>query len=433
MALHRRSFLKRGAGLVTAGLVVPAFLAETARLLDGGAGVVEASPLLGSMAAPGIASVARKAGDPSRKILVVVLLAGGNDGINTLVPHGDPLYYQARPTLAIPREQVLKLNDAVGLSPALKQLKARYDRGQVAVVQGVGYPNPNRSHFRAMDIWQTAVPERIEPTGWLGRYLQSCGCGTDKHLEGISVGATVQKSFWTELTLVPAISNLAAFQFGNPRANPAARNYEVAALRRALSQSRGRPEEEFLRQATQIALDDADTLGQVAASYQSTVDYPQGPLGESLKTIAQVIAGDVGTRVFFATLGGFDTHANQVGQQQRLLTELDTSVEAFMQDVELLKRQDDVMLMTFSEFGRRVNENASNGTDHGTAEPLFMVGGGVKGGLHGLYPSLSDLDRTDLKHTTDFRSVYSAVLQDWMGVPSETILGGTFDKLPIVA
>ena len=188
-----------------------------------------------------------------------------------------------------------------------------------------------------------------------------------------------------------------------------------------------------MRQATQIALDDADTLGQVAQSYQSTVEYPQSPLGESLKTIAQVIAGDVGTRVFFATLGGFDTHANQLGQQQRLLTELDNSVEAFMQDVELLKRADDVMLMTFSEFGRRVTENASNGTDHGTAEPLFMIGGGVKGGLHGAYPSLADLDRADLKHTTDFRSVYSSVLQDWMGVASEQILGGTFDKLPIVA
>ena len=430
MTLHRREFLKRGAGLVTSGLVVPAFLAETARLLDGGPSVAQASPLL---AVPGGAAVAQRAGDPSRKILVVLLLAGGNDGMNTLVPHGDPLYYQARPTLAVPREQVLQINDSVGLSPALRQLKVRYDRGQVAVVQGVGYPNPNRSHFRAMDIWQTAVPERIEPTGWLGRYLQSCSCATDKHLEGISVGATVQKSFWTELTLVPAISNLAAFQFGTPRANPAARSYELEALRRALTQSRGRPEEEFLRQSTQIALDDADTLGQVAQSYQSTVEYPQSPLGESLKTIAQVIAGDVGTRVFFATLGGFDTHANQIGQQQRLLTDLDNAVEAFMQDVELLKRQDDVMLMTFSEFGRRVHENASNGTDHGTAEPLFMIGGGVKGGLHGTYPSLSDLDRADMKHTTDFRSVYSSVLQDWMGVPSETILGGTFDKLPIVA
>jgi uncharacterized protein (DUF1501 family) len=430
MTLYRREFLKRGAGLVTAGLVVPAFLAETARLLEGGPRMAQASPL---PAVPGIASVARTAGDPSRKILVVLLLAGGNDGMNTLIPHGDPLYYQARPTLAIPREQVLKINDAVGLSPALQQLKARYDRGQVAVVQGVGYPNPNRSHFRAMDIWQTAAPERIEPTGWLGRFLQSCSCGTDKHLEGIALGATVQKSFWTELTLVPAISNLAAFQFGGPRANPTARSYEVEALRRALSQSRGRPEEEFLRQATQIALDDADMLGQVAQSYQSSVVYPQSPLGESLKTIAQVIAGDVGTRVFFATLGGFDTHANQVGQQLRLLTDLDNAVEAFMQDVEQLKRQDDVMLMTFSEFGRRVNENASNGTDHGTAEPLFMIGGGVKGGLHGAYPSLSDLDRADLKHTTDFRSVYSSVLQDWMGVASDQILGGAFDKLPIVA
>jgi uncharacterized protein (DUF1501 family) len=430
MPLHRRDFLKRGVGLVAASLVVPAFVAETARVLQGGSPVAAAA---GARAADGQTTRAQPAVDASRRILVVLLLAGGNDGINTLIPYGDPLYYQARPSLAVPREQVLRIDDRVGFSPALRQLKARYDAGQVAVVQGVGYPNPNRSHFRAMDIWQTAVPDRIEATGWLGRYLQSCTCGTDKHLEGVVLGPVVQKSFWTELTLVPAISNLAAFQYGSARANPTGRAYEVESLRRALGQARGRPEEEFLRQATQIALDDADTLGQVAQSYQTPITYPQSPLGESLKTIAQVIAGDVGTRVFFATLGGFDTHANQVAQQQRLLTELDGSIESFMQDMERLGRQEDVMVMTFSEFGRRVNENASNGTDHGTAEPLFIVGGGVQGGLHGVYPSLADLDRGDLKYTTDFRSVYSSVLQGWMNVPADQILGGAFSTLPLVA
>lgn len=434
MSLHRRTFLKRGAGLVAASMVVPAFLAETARVLDLGPTVAAAQAGLGIQAVPGAPAVAQAApAETSRRILVVLLLAGGNDGINTLIPYADPLYYQARPSLAIPREQVLRLDDKVGLSPALTRLKTRYDAGQVAVVQGVGYPNPNRSHFRAMDIWQTAVPDRIEQTGWLGRYLESCACGTDKHLEGVVMGPVVQKSFWTELTLVPAISSLAAFQYASPRANPTARQYEAEALRRALSQSRGRPEEEFLRQATQIALDDADTMATIAQSYQSPVAYPQAPIGESLKTIAQVIAGDVGTRVFFATHGGFDTHANQIGQQQRLLTELDGSIDAFMQDMERLRRLDDVMLMTFSEFGRRVNENASNGTDHGTAEPLFVVGGPVQAGLHGSYPSLADLDRGDLKFTTDFRSVYSSVLQNWLGVPSEPILGGGFTTLPLVA
>ncbi len=442
MTLQRRDFLKRGAGLVAASLVVPAFLAETARWLDSNPASVTSAPgglatmgsqLMSGQLVGGQPVAGGPVADTSRRIMVVLLLAGGNDGINTLVPYADPLYYQARPSLAVPREQVLKLNDAVGLSPALRNMKARYDAGEVAVVQGVGYPNPNRSHFRAMDIWQTGVPERIEQTGWLGRYLQACACGTDKHLEGVAMGTSVQKSFWTELTLVPAISNLAAFQYGSARTNPDARAYEVDALRRALNDVRGRPEEEFLRQATKIALDDADTLSQVASSYQTPITYPQGQLGESMKTIAQVIAGDVGTRVFFATLGGFDTHANQIGQQQRLLTELDGSIEAFLQDIERLKRQDDVMVMTFSEFGRRVNENASNGTDHGTAEPLFMVGGGVKGGLYGAYPSLSDLDRGDLKFTTDFRSVYSSVLQGWMGVPSEQILGGSYPTLPLVA
>jgi uncharacterized protein (DUF1501 family) len=421
MVLQRRDFLKRGVGLVAASMVVPAFLAETARVLQINPTVATAQ------------TDARPAADASHKILVVVLLAGGNDGLNTLIPYADPLYYQARPTLAIPPEQVLHLDDRVGLSPALPLLKARYDAGQVAVVQGVGYPNPNRSHFRAMDIWQTAVPDRIEQTGWLGRYLQACACGSDRQLEGISIGATVQKSFWTELTLVPAISNLAAFRYGNARANPDASQYEVEALRRALSQSRGRSEEEFLRQATRTALDDADTMEQVAQGYQTTVAYPQSPLSQSLRTIAQVIAGDIGTRVFFATLGGFDTHANQPFQQQRLLGELDGTIDAFMQDLERLGRLHDVMLMTFSEFGRRVQQNASNGTDHGTAEPLFMVGGGVKGGLHGAYPSLADLDRGDLKFTTDFRSVYGSLLQGWMGAPADQILGTGYPPLSLVA
>ncbi len=420
MPVERRDFLKSGIGLVSAGLVVPSFLAETARLLGSG-------PSVALAADPGPKA------DRSRRILVVVQLAGGNDGLNTLVHYADPLYYRARPTLAIPREQVLPLDGDVGFTPHLKHLKARYDAGQVAVVQGVGYPNPDRSHFHGMEIWQTAVPDQLGETGWLGRYLQACVCGTDKHLEGIVMGGVVPKSFWTELTLVPAIANLAAFQYGSPRANPAARGYEVQALRTALTQSRGRPEEEFLRRSTQVALDDADVLGRVADGYQTVAAYPTGYFAESLKTIAQIIAGDVGTRVFVATLGGFDTHAGQAAHQQRLLTDLDNSLEAFMQDLERLGRQDDVMVMTFSEFGRRVTESGSNGTDHGTAEPLLILGGGLRGGLHGAYPSLSELDRGDLKYTTDFRSVYGSVLHDWLGASGAQILGGTFPRLSLAA
>jgi uncharacterized protein (DUF1501 family) len=440
MIIDRRAFLKRGAILVGAGLVVPTFLAETARVLGPGSaqGRMPAAALPAGVGAVvegvPVAATPRKQADPSRRILVVLQLAGGNDGLNTLIPYGDPLYYQARPTLAVAPERVLPLDGNVGLSPLLKSLKGRYDQGQVAVVQGVGYPNPNRSHFRAMDVWQTAVAERTEPTGWLGRYLQACACGLENHLEAVCLGPTVQKSFWTELTLVPAISSLAAFQYGSPRANPAARSYEVQALRSALAQTRDRPEEEFLRQSTLIALDDAEVLARVTQSYQTPVAYPPGYLGESLKSIVQVIAGDVGTRVFFATLGGFDTHAGQAVQQERLLSELDGSIEAFLQDVERIGRLDDVMLMTFSEFGRRVLENGSTGTDHGTAEPMFIVGGGVQGGLHGSCPTLADLDEGDLKYTTDFRSVYGSVLTDWLGTPAtEQVLGGTFPPLPLVA
>jgi uncharacterized protein (DUF1501 family) len=284
-----------------------------------------------------------------------------------------------------------------------------------------------------MDIWQTAEPDRYEPTGWLGRYLQACSCGMDSHLEALELGPSVQRSFWTELTLVPAISSLAAFQYGTPRANPAARGYEVEALRQALASTRGRPEEEFLRQATRTALDDADTLARVADSYRSQVVYPQSYFGQSLRTIAQVIAADVGTRVFFTTLGGFDTHAGQAARHQGLLRDLDSSLEAFLQDLEQLHRLDDVVVMTFSEFGRRVAENASGGTDHGTAEPMFVLGGRIQGGLRGTAPDLSGLERGDLVYSTDFRSVYGSVLRDWMGGPADQVLGASFPRVDLVS
>lgn len=415
--ISRRSFLERGATLVAAGMAVPSFIAETARVIDGGAQ---------------FATAARAAG---RKVLILVQFAGGNDGINTVIPFADPAYAAARSTIAIPAAQVLPLSQSVGLHPNMTRLKGRYDRGQVAVVQGVSYPNPNRSHFRGTDIWESAVPDRLEPTGWVGRYLQECGCQRPDHLEGMTVGSSQSAgSFWTEMALVPAVASISNFRYtsvngGTSAGAIAQRNSEIQTLRTGLAQADGHPEGEFLRQSILTALADADILQAAAAGQTVTGVYPTNTFGQSLKLIAQLIAADVGTSVYYLSLGSFDTHSNQLAQQGRLLATFDQAVDAFMTDMEVKGRASDVALMTFSEFGRRLAQNGSAGTDHGVAAPMFVIGGGVQGGLHGEYPSLTDLTSGDLKMKVDFRGVYASVLQDLMSVAPASILGGTFAPL----
>ena len=417
--LTRRAFLQRGATLVAAGMAVPSFIAETARIIDGG----------GQLASPAHAA--------GRKVLILVQFAGGNDGLNTVVPHADPAYYAARSSIAIQPSQVLHLNGSVGLHPSMTRLRSRYDRGQVAVVQGVSYPNPNRSHFRGTDIWESAVPDRLEPKGWVGRYLEACGCQRPDHLEAMTVGSSQSAgSFWTEMALVPAVASISNFRYtsvnaGTSSGATAQRNHEIQTLRNGLAQADGHPEGELLRQSILTALTDADVL-QAAAQGQTTVGtYPSNNFGQSLQLISKLVAADVGTSVFYLSLGSFDTHSNQLVQQGNLLSTFDQAVDAFMTDMEAKGRAQDVALMTFSEFGRRLAQNGSAGTDHGGAAPMFVIGGGVKGGLHGQYPSLTDLTSGDLKMKVDFRSVYASVLQDWLSVAPEPILGGSFAPLDL--
>jgi uncharacterized protein (DUF1501 family) len=414
-SMSRRSFLTRGATLVAAGWAVPSFIAETARLVDSGA-----------MAVP----TAHAAG---RKILVIIQLAGGNDGINTLIPYASPAYATARPTIAIPAAQVLQLDGAIGLHPSMTRLKARYDRGQMAVVQGVSYPNPNRSHFRGTDIWESAIPDRLEAKGWVGRYLEQCSCQRPDHLEAMTVGSSqTAGSFWTEMALVPAVASISSFRYTSVNnGNTAQRNSEIATLRNALAQAEGTPQGELLRQSILTALTDADILTAAAGGYTPRGTYPTNGFGNAMKLVAQLVVADVGTSIFYVSLGGFDTHSGQLAAQASLFSTLDQSIEGFMTDMELSGRAGDVALMTFSEFGRRVAENGSGGTDHGVAAPMFVVGGSVHGGLHGTYPSLTSLDSGDLKMSVDFRSVYASVLEGWLNIPSANILGGSFAPLPL--
>src|ERR1700736_1283927 len=420
MAFNRRSLLTRGALLVASGFLAPSFITRTAMALDGR-----------------LSALGPVALDASKKnqILVVLQLSGGNDGINTLIPFTDPNYATLRPTLGVANADVLRLTDSVGLNPNLSKFKAFYDQGKMAVVQGVGYPNPNRSHFRSMDIWHSARPDTFERSGWVGRYAAACQCAQDNALPAISVGDQLNTMFWTDTTLVPAVASIGAFSFLTDTKYKNDRTFQMQTLQNIYSQAGNwSSSESLIRRGTIQALSASDELQKVAAGYQSPVAYPSNNgLAGQLKTVAQVIAGNLGTRLFSVSMGGFDTHANQKVNQDKLLGQLGDAIDAFMQDLASMNRQDDVTIMTFSEFGRRVKQNGSNGTDHGTAEPMFIIGNKVQGGMYGTYPSLSDLDNNgDLKFNADFRWIYSGILRDVVGADPTPILGGSYDPIAVV-
>jgi uncharacterized protein (DUF1501 family) len=413
--------MTRGALLVASGVLAPSFITRTAMALDN----QSVSSALGPVAL-----------DPTKKknILVVLQLSGGNDGINTLIPFSDSNYAKLRPTLGIAPADVLKLTDSVGLNPSLGKLKSLYDQGKMAVIQGVGYPNPNRSHFRSMDIWHSARPESFERSGWLGRYVAACECAQDNALPAISMGDQLNSMFWTETTLVPAVASIGAFSFLTDTKYKNDRTFQMQTLQNIYGQAGNWPAyEALIRRGTVQALSASDELQKVAASYQTPVKYPaNNGLANQLKMVAQVIHGNLGTRLFSVSMGGFDTHANQKDTQNKLLGQLGDAVDAFMLDLANMNMQNNVTIMTFSEFGRRAKQNGSNGTDHGTAEPMFIIGNKVQGGLYGTYPSLTNLDNGDLKFNADFRSIYAGILKDVVGADPSPILAGAFDPINVM-
>lgn len=402
--MNRRHFLQRTAGLVALGAAPPAFLTR---------------------------AVAADKASPDQRILVIVQLAGGNDGVNTVVPYADDAYHAARPSLAIGKGTVLKVNDHIGLHPQLAGLKELYDEGAMSIIQGVGYPHPNRSHFRSMDIWNTAQPEsEITGDGWLGRALDSSAARFAGKVPALALGTeNLPLALVAPRTNVPSIRSLEDYQLRFGEGGTAADHQLRQALARKLADG-GKADNatdlNFIRQTLGTAIDSAQRLKEVAASYQPAAPYPQTQLASSLKTVAQLIAGDLGTRIFFVSLGGFDTHSRQAGAHNALLAELSGAVSAFFKDLRGHKLADRVLLATYSEFGRRLKENGSLGTDHGAASQMFVVTGAAKGGVVGEHPSLTDLDDGDLKHHTDFRSVYATLLDRWLGIPSEPVLGGKF-------
>jgi uncharacterized protein (DUF1501 family) len=367
--------------------------------------------------------------DRNDRVLVVVELAGGNDGLNTVMPFEDPLYAKHRPTLAIPKDQVVKLTDHVGLHPALGPLGKLFKAGNLAVVQGVGYPDPDRSHFRSMEIWHTAsTAPRPPSTGWLGRVLDAeYRPGDEERVRALGLADGLPQALQSDRVPVPVVQQLDAFTA------PEEGTARQKLLRRlsTMPGDRGQPVG-FLRRQAATLYRTADRLRAAAEKYRSDAEYT-GNLGEQLRKAAQLTTADVGVRLLFVSQGSYDTHNQQAGAHQALLTELAANLAAFQQDLVKQKCADRVLVLTFSEFGRRVDENASRGTDHGAASCLFLGGTKVKGGLAGTYPSLAKLGEGDLIHTVDFRSVYATVLERWLGCAAEPLLGGKYPLLDVIA
>jgi len=365
------------------------------------------------------------------RALVLVNLQGGNDGLNCIVPHGNPLYYRLRPTLAVPQSDVLAIDANAGFNPAMRALKAMYDKGQVAVVQSVGYPNPDHSHFRSTEIWQTAVPDRYEHTGWLGRYLDDAGLPKQNLFNGVAVAQVLPEALVSDRVDVPSVAALNGYGLISDRNAVAKRTYAE------LVRDNGFPfSSPYLAHVAEIedrAQRGSEELPKLVAGYRTEASYPATPLGRSLALAAQIAGSRIGTRVLYVQHGSFDTHVSQKATQDRLLGEFSDAIAAFYADLAAHGDDARVLTLTFSEFGRRIAENGSRGTDHGEASPLFLIGGGIKGGLYGTAPDLSDTNMGNVRFTTDFRSVYATVLERWLGRPSRPVLTGNFAQLPIIA
>ena len=408
---NRRQFLTsslKGSSLLALGSLVPDFVANTAQAAEAGKDTV----------------------------LVIIELSGGNDGLNTVIPFADDLYHKARPTLAFKKEQVLRVNDTIGLHPSLRGLQQMLHKEELAIVQGVGYPNPDRSHFEAMDIWQSADPKRQMNSGWIGRSVPD--------LQDKRGNVPVMQIGPNRLPLalqggpggVVSINNEHPYQLELGTKDKA----KQKTRKRLLEDLAGTPQVDnsnallqFVRRRQVQTYSTLERLEEaLQVPNQQEGQFAFSSLSQKMKLIGRLIEKGFGTRVFYVNLDGFDTHSKQADTQSGLLRELGDAISFLFNDLQRTDHAKRVLVMTFSEFGRRVQENGSKGTDHGAASCMFVAGPAVQGGPLGKHPSLKDLDAGDLKHQVDFRSVYATLLDQWLGCDSKTVLGGTFDHVKLV-
>jgi uncharacterized protein (DUF1501 family) len=411
MNATRRDFLKHSlatGSLVSLGLTVPNFLTRTA------------------LAAPN----ATRAGAKDT-ILVVVQLTGGNDGLNTVIPFKDPEYAKLRPTLKQPAEQIKKLSDEIALHPSMGDLAGLLQDHALCVVQGVGYPNPSQSHFRSMDIWQAGSLADTLSEGWIGRGLKQLQGTGAFHLAASNESAPL--ALTGAPTRVPSITSLEDFQLKLAAANGSDKKEQKAIIEGSAKSAGTQPNLlDFVQRTAANTYASSQRLQEIGKNYQPKATYPQTPLANRLKLAAQLIDANLGARIFYVSLENFDTHANQATSHAQLLGQLSGAMTAFYKDMKARGYQDRILMMTFSEFGRRARENGSKGTDHGSAAPMLLVGGKVKAGIVGAHPSLTQLEMGNLKHNTDFRQVYAAILDGWLGISSKEVLGQKFEPVGII-
>jgi uncharacterized protein (DUF1501 family) len=399
MIIKRREFLQVGS-LATASLMVPKFLKafETEKLVP-----------------------------PGNKVVVILQLSGGNDGLNTVIPCRNDIYYRSRPKLGIVKSKALSITDEVSLHPSLTTFKEAFDDGSLGILNNVGYPNPDRSHFRSMDIWHSASQSNeYLNTGWVGRYLDAQCNGCDKPTQALEIDDV--------LSLAMKGETMKGLALKDPK-----RLYGTANEKffKELNKNKiiGHEEQpvDYLYKTLSETLSSADYIFKQSMLHPSKGDYPKSELGNSLKTIASLIYSEINTKVYYLSLGSFDTHINQEMQQQRLFKEMNDAVGAFIKDLKANNRFNDVLFFTFSEFGRRVSQNASGGTDHGTANNMFFLSGGLKEkGILNSLPDLNDLDDGDLKYKVDFKNVYATVLNKWLQADDKKILGNKFSLLKFI-
>jgi len=398
MLIKRKEFIQVGS-LATATLLLPKFLKAFER---------RDVPLV----------------PPGNRVVVILQLSGGNDGLNTVIPVRNDVYYRSRPRVGIDKSKALAITDDAGLHPALTAFKGFYDEGNLGIINSVGYPNPDRSHFRSMDIWHTASESSEHWTnGWLGRYLDAQCRGCDRPTHAIEIDDV--------LSLALKGQEMKGIAVKDPRRLYGTANEKF--FREVLKQRRDEPGEQpvdYLYKTMAETLSSADYIFQQSRLHPSKADYPKTELGSSMKTIASLIFSDINTKVYYVSLGSFDTHINQQIQQQNLFTQMNDAIAAFVKDLKANNRFDDVLLFTFSEFGRRVSQNASGGTDHGTANNMFLVSGALKQkGLINPLPDLTDLEEGDLKHKIDFKNVYATVLRNWLQADDVAILRKKYEPL----
>jgi uncharacterized protein (DUF1501 family) len=409
MTANRRDFLKTslvGAGLVRCSLGVPGFLSRTAAAVP----------------------AADKPGARDT-VLVVIELTGGNDGLNTVIPFKDAEYGKLRPTLRQPETRIKKINDQLGLHPSLTGLADLLHDHALCVVQGVGYPNPNQSHFRSMDIWQTASLAENVSEGWLGKALKGLPGVPSFHLKSDNEPSPLALD--GAPARVPSLKTLEEFQLQVAAASGADKKEHRDVIEGAARSNGGPGLLDFVQRTASNTYASSRRLQDIGKNYQPKAAYPNTALAGRLKLAAQLIDAGLGARLFYVAHGNFDTHATQAPAHANLLAQLSEAVTAFFKDVAARGHRDRVLVMTFSEFGRRARENGSRGTDHGSAAPMLLVGGKVKAGVVGEHPSLSKLEFGNLKHHTDFRQVYAAILDQWLGVASKDVLGAAFQHAEI--